>query len=158
MRDFEYLNLTIFPYRSLSRNGFIILMTIISIICISGGLIFWFLGAWPVFGFLGLDIVLIYFAFKINYRSGQMYERLILISKKFKILRSFPSGKKQVWELNPYWAKAEIVKINSNQNQLIIQSENKVVSIGSFLNSYDKEKLEKKISFSLESYRESKKV
>ena len=82
MSNFEFLNLTIFPHRSLSKKGFKILMIIITFICLSGGIVFWLIGAWPVFGFLGLDIVLIYVAFKINYRSGDMYERLLIVSKK----------------------------------------------------------------------------
>jgi len=130
-------------------------MFLVAFICLTGGFIFWYLGAWPVFGFLGLDIVLIYAAFKLNYRSGNMYERLFIISKKLKILRSLPSGKVQIWELNPYWAQANLIEINNHQSQLIIKSKNKAVSIGSFLNSYDKKKLEKKITFSLKNYRES---
>tara|TARA_X000000950_G_scaffold281330_2_gene377727 strand:+ start:474 stop:950 length:477 start_codon:yes stop_codon:yes gene_type:complete len=151
----NYLNLTIFPHRSLSKKGFHLLMFLVAFICLTGGMIFWYLGAWPVFGFLGLDILLIYGAFKLNYRSGSMYERLYIISKKLKILRSLPSGKVQIWELNPYWAEANIVKINRNQSQLIIKSKGKAVSVGSFLNSYDKKKLEKKISYSLKNYKES---
>tara|TARA_B100000941_G_C28378238_1_gene485888 strand:- start:131 stop:610 length:480 start_codon:yes stop_codon:yes gene_type:complete len=154
----DFLNLTIFPHRSLSKKGFTILMCIITFICLTGGAIFWFLGAWPVFGFLGLDIILIYFAFKINYRSGEMYERFQIISQKLRILRSFPSGKMQIWELNPYWAKTEIVDINSNHKQLMIHSKDKSVSVGSFLNNYDKQKLEKKISSSLRSFRESRTI
>lgn len=155
MSNFEFLNLTIFPHRSLSKKGFAILMTIITFICLSGGLVFWFIGAWPVFGFLGLDIILVYLAFKMNYRSGDMYERLLIVSKKLKIFRSFASGKTQVWELNPYWAKAKIIDITKNHCQLLIESENKVVSIGSYLNDYDKRKLKDKIENSLKNYKES---
>ncbi len=155
MSNFEFLNLTIFPHRSLSKKGFTILMAIITFICLSGGLVFWFIGAWPVFGFLGLDIILVYLAFKMNYRSGDMYERLLIVSKKLKIFRSFASGKTQVWELNPYWAKAKIIDITKNHCQLLIESENKVVSIGSYLNDYDKRKLKDKIENSLKNYKES---
>ena len=155
MSQSQYLNLTIFPHRSLSKKGFHLLMFLVAFICFTAGFIFWYLGAWPVFGFLGLDIILIYAAFKLNYRSGNMYERLFIISKKLKILRSLPSGKVQIWELNPYWAQANLIEINNHQSQLIIKSKNKAVSIGSFLNSYDKKKLEKKITYSLKNYRES---
>ena len=87
-----------------------------------------------------------------------MYERFQIISQKLRILRSFPSGKMQIWELNPYWAKTEIVDINSNHKQLMIHSKDKSVSVGSFLNNYDKKKLEKKISSSLKSFRESQTI
>lgn len=155
MTSANYLNLTIFPHRSLSKKGFHLLMFLVAFICLTGGFIFWYLGAWPVFGFLGLDIVLIYVAFKLNYRSGNMYERLFIISKKLKILRTLPSGKVQIWELNPYWAEANLVKINKHQSQLIIRSKDKAVSVGSFLNTYDKKKLKTKISYCLKNYKES---
>tara|TARA_B100000989_G_C19520254_1_gene463806 strand:+ start:2114 stop:2572 length:459 start_codon:yes stop_codon:yes gene_type:complete len=140
-----FLNITIYPHRSLSKNGFAILMTIIIILCSAGGIIFWYLGAWPVFGFFGLDIILIYLAFKINYRSGKIYERLLIASKKLMISRCFPSGKIQTWDLDPRLAYVELVKINNN-SQLLIKSNEKVVSVGSFLNLFDKEKLEKRIN------------
>ena len=104
----DFLNLTIFPSQEPLKKGFTILMCIITFICLTGGAIFWFLGAWPVFGFLGLDIVLIYFAFKINYRSGEMYERFQIISAKTKDSSFLSSGKMQIWELNPYWAKQKL--------------------------------------------------
>ena len=154
MANINFLNLTIYPHRSLSKRGFRILMLIIMVLCLSGGFIFWMLGAWPVFGFFGLDIILIYLAFKINYRSGEVYEHISLASKKFKISRGFPSGKLQVWELDPHWAKVELIK-DKNQSQLFIKSENKVVSIGSFLNSFAKENLGKKINESIQRYRKT---
>ncbi len=152
MPETTFLNLTISPHRSLSKKGFKILMLIVTILCLTGGIIFWFLGAWPVFGFFGLDIVLIYIAFKVSYRRGEIYERLSIVSEKFKISRGFPSGKLQEWELNPYWAKVELITQNKN-TQLLIRSGDKVVSIGSFLNQVAKENLKDTISKSIHKYR-----
>lgn len=154
MNENLFLNLTIYPHRSLSKKGFKILMLVIIFLCLTGGIIFWFMGAWPVFGFFGLDILLIYLAFKINYKSGEVYERIVIASEKFKISRGFPSGKVQTWELNPYWARVELIKIQ-NQSKLIISSKEKVVSIGSFLNMFDKEKLERKINSCIKNYKKS---
>ena len=85
MANNTFLNLTIYPNRSLSKTGFKVLMIIVSFICITCGLVFYFMGAWPVFGFLGLDIALIYFAFKINYRAGKIYENI----KRYNFLICF---------------------------------------------------------------------
>jgi len=154
MSNSTFLNLTIYPHRSLSKFGFRILMLIVTFLCLSGGLIFWMMGAWPVFGFFGLDIILIFLAFKLNYRTGKVYENIKIVSKKFRVSRSFPSGKIQVWDLDPYWARVELIE-KRNQSQLLIRSEKKVVSIGSFLNSFDKKKLEKKIKESIQRYKTS---
>ena len=152
-----FLNLTISPHRSLSKGGFKILMLIVTLLCLTGGIIFWFLGAWPVFGFFGLDILLVYIAFKVSYRRGEIYEKLFIVSKKFKIYRGFPSGKLQEWELNPYWAHVELVTQNKN-TQLIIRSEDKVVSVGSFLNVVAKERLKDTISDSINKYKKTNNI
>ncbi len=154
MYNKSFLNLTIYPHRSLSKKGFKLLMFFVTFICLGCGLVFWKLGAWPVFGFLGLDILLIYLAFKINYSRGKMYENLRIVSKNLRISRCFPTGKLQVWNLNPYWTEVEIVKQNNHVN-LLIRSEDKVVSVGSFLNNFDKKKLLITLEKSLKSYKKS---
>ena len=69
-----FLDITVLPYRSLSKKDFRSLMFIVSFIFFSVGVFFWYIGAWPVFGFLGLDVLLLYYAFKINYKSGEIFE------------------------------------------------------------------------------------
>ena len=58
------------PHRSLSSTGFLIFMLCIGGISFAAGMVFLMLGAWPVFGFFGLDVALVYWAFRANYRSG----------------------------------------------------------------------------------------
>ena len=65
-QDFQ---LVLRPNVSLSRDGFIILMVVFAAICLVAGGFFLAIGAWPVFGFFGLDILFLYLAFRINYRA-----------------------------------------------------------------------------------------
>lgn len=146
-----FLNLTVLPYRSLSKKGFKNLMLVVCFIFFSVGIFFWHIGAWPVFGFLGLDVFLLYYAFRINYKSGEIFETIKLIKQNLLITRNFPSGKKQTWNLEPYWTKVEILNPANHQHNLIIKSKNKVVSLGSFLNYNDKKILLKKIESALKS-------
>ncbi len=152
------LNITVLPYRSLSKKGFRYLMLCVAAVFFSIGVFFWIIGAWPVFGFLGLDVLLLYYAFKMNYKSGEIFENLIIIKEKLLITRNFPSGKIQSWDLEPYWTKAELLKANSHNHNLIIKSKNKVVMIGSFLNFKDKKRLMKKINEALKQYKLSRRV
>jgi|TARA_Y200000002_G_scaffold61804_1_gene47002 uncharacterized membrane protein len=149
--DKIFLNLTVLPYRSLSKKGFKNLMLVVCFIFFSVGIFFWHIGAWPVFGFLGLDVFLLYYAFRINYKSGEIFETIKLIKQNLLITRNFPSGKKQTWNLEPYWTKVEILNPATHQHNLIIKSKNKVVSLGSFLNYNDKKILLKKIESALKS-------
>ena len=62
------------PHRSLGSTGFLILMLCIGALSFACGMMFLLIGAWPVFGFLGLDVLLIYIAFRANFRAARAYE------------------------------------------------------------------------------------
>ncbi len=145
-----FLNITLLPYRSLSKKGFKNLIFIVSFVFFSIGVFFWYIGAWPVFGFLGLDVFLLYYAFKINYKSGEIFETIKIIKENLLITRNFPSGKKQIWNLEPYWTKVEMLSPARHQHNLVIKSKNKVVLLGSFLNYDDKKKIFKQIESALQ--------
>ena len=145
-----FLDITVLPYRSLSKKGFRNLMIIVSLVFFLVGVYFWYIGAWPVFGFLGLDVLLLYYAFKINYKSGEIFETVKIIQQNLLITRNFPSGKKQTWNLEPYWTKVEISNPAKHQHNLIVKSKDKVVLLGSFLNYNDKRKLLTQIESALQ--------
>ena len=96
------------PYRSLSPRGFLILMAALSTVSFIAGVAFWMIGAWPVMGFFGLDVALIYLAFKLNYRSGLAYETIDLTPDLLTLTRVKPTGAKEAIELNPYWARVSL--------------------------------------------------
>src|SRR5262245_10969759 len=52
------------PHRSLSRSGFLLVMLLIGGVSFVGGIVFYAIGAWPIVGFLGLDVLLLYWAFR----------------------------------------------------------------------------------------------
>src|ERR1700675_4628061 len=64
------------PHRSLNRTGFLVLMAFLSLVSFGPGLAFWLMGAWPVFGFFGLDVLAIYWAFRINFRHARAIEEI----------------------------------------------------------------------------------
>ena len=87
------------PHRSLSPKGFIILMAAITAVSFVAGGAFVLLGAWPVFGFFGLDVLLIYFAFRINYHSARIYESIRLTESALTVVRMEPDGQIS-WSIN----------------------------------------------------------
>jgi uncharacterized membrane protein len=96
------------PYRSLSPRGFAILMCVILACTTSIGLAFWLLGAWPVVGFCGLDVVLVQFAFRLNYRAARAAEEISLTRERLSVRKISPSGVAVEAGFNPYWARLEI--------------------------------------------------
>ena len=83
--DKIFLDVTLLPYRSLSKEDLEILCLLFLLFFFSIGVYFWYLGAWPVFGFLGLDVFLLYYAFKINYKSGEIFETIKIIKEIFSL-------------------------------------------------------------------------
>jgi len=121
------------PHRSLSPRGFLILMSVICVISFVGGMAFFLVGAWPVFGFFVLDALAIYYAFRLNYRSARAYERVLISGGKLTITRVSASGKAQDWTFNPYWARVELASRPGRSSQLCIGSHGRSLVLGAFL-------------------------
>ena len=78
-----------------------VFMGAISVVSFGTGLMFYLMGAWPVMGFLGLDVLLVYVAFKLNFRALRLYETVDLNGEALTVTRVAPSGKAQSWNFNP---------------------------------------------------------
>jgi len=96
------------PHRSLTPKGFTIMMSVMTLVCLSIGMWFFLIGAWPVLGFMGLDIVILYLAFKANYRDGRIYETVELTNDHLSITHHPLRGEHSSWQFNPYWVKLKL--------------------------------------------------
>ena len=121
------------PHRSLGPKGFLVLMVILSLISFTAGLVFFFMGAWPVVGFLGLDVLLVYVAFRLNYRAGRLYETVEVISDELTITRVHPSGRTERFACNPYWARVRLAQGRDGRTDLRLHLRGKEMSFGRFL-------------------------
>lgn len=121
------------PYRSLGPTGFLVLMLALSAVSFITGLVFYLAGAWPVLGFLGLDVALVYVAFKLNYRSGRLYETVDLTPARLSWTRVHPSGRREHFECNPYWARVNLREWPDGRTDLRIIAQGKELVFGRFL-------------------------
>src|ERR1700732_4764026 len=97
------------PHRSLSHAGFLVVMTAVGGISFISGMVFLVLGAWPVFGFFGLDVLLVYWAFRANYRAAAAYEEVTVTATELRVRKVSHRGKAAEWIVNPLWVKLERV-------------------------------------------------
>ena len=95
------------PHRSLSANGFLLVMTLVGGLSFIGGMFFFLLGAWPVVGFLGLDVLLVYWAFRANYRAAAAFEEVTVTPSELRVRRVSHRGETAEWTLNPLWTKLD---------------------------------------------------
>jgi uncharacterized membrane protein len=95
------------PHRSLNRTGFLVLMAFIGAVSFVAGLAFWMMGAWPVLGFFGLDALVIYWAFRSNFRSAAATEDIVMTPSELRVRRVSHRGHLTEWSFNPLWVQLE---------------------------------------------------
>ncbi|MEM9232608.1 MAG: DUF2244 domain-containing protein [Pseudomonadota bacterium] len=121
------------PNRSLSWSGFRQVMAIVVTFNVINALIYYFAGAWPVVFFCGLDILIVWLAFRLSYKQGQRHERIMLTDDALWVSRVLPSGHETRWKLNPYWVRVEIDRPVEHETQLRLVEKGKTLIVGSFL-------------------------
>ena len=121
------------PHRSLGPTGFLVLMAALAGISFATGIAFLLIGAWPVLGFFGLDVALVYVAFKLNYRSGRLYETVELTPAKLTWTRVHPSGRCERFDCNPYWARVNLREWPDGRTDLRLIAQGKELVFGRFL-------------------------
>jgi uncharacterized membrane protein len=137
------------PHRSLSRQGFLIVMIAVGAISFVGGMAFLLMGAWPVFGFFGLDAALIYVAFRVNFRDGERYERVRLADDGLEVLQVAPGGAETRLSFPPYWTR---VLVNED-GCLVLRAHGKSVELGRFLIEHEKESFSAALDTALQRFR-----
>src|SRR3954468_12310752 len=96
------------PHRSLNRTGFLAVMLFLSIVSFVTGLVFLMMGAWPVFGFFGLDVLVIWWAFKVNFRSARAREEIVVTPTELRVRRVSHRGQVVEWSFNPLWVRLDM--------------------------------------------------
>jgi uncharacterized membrane protein len=127
------------PHRALSHRAFLVLMGCLGTISFAVGIGFWMLGAWPVFGFFGLDLLAIYIAFKVVFARGRASEEILITPNELRVRRTSHRGQVVEWVLNPLWVRLEkIVHAEFGVEQLYLVSSGRRVSVASFLGAEEK--------------------
>jgi uncharacterized membrane protein len=128
------------PHRSLSPVGFLIFMTVLGGLSFATGMVFLLAGAWPVFGFLGLDVLLVYWAFKLNYRSALAYEQVTVTPSELTVRKVSHHGRVREWTLNPLWVRLQRdVHEEFGLQRLFLESQGRQLTIAGFLPPQEKE-------------------
>ncbi|MBM85408.1 MAG: hypothetical protein CMM47_05245 [Rhodospirillaceae bacterium] len=121
------------PHRSLSSVGFLLLMGSLVGLSIAIGAGFMLVGAWPVIGFLGIDVALIYLVFHISYKSGRRSERIRLTCNSLEVLVLDESRPMCRTIIQPYWARVELKTLVGGRKRLLIRSHGRTLEVGAFL-------------------------
>ncbi len=127
------------PHRSLSATGFFLVMGAYGLLSFVAGLACMLAGAWPVIGFLELDVLLLYWAFRINYRRAAAYEEVKVTPVALTVRKVSHLGTVREWVLNPLWVKLDkVVHEEYGIERLFLASRGKQLTIASFLGPAEK--------------------
>ncbi len=138
------------PHRSLGRTGFLLLMGFFGLISFIAGMVFLIVGAWPVFGFFGLDVLLLYWAFRLNYRHAGAYEEVKVTPSTLTVRKVSHHGREREWVLNPLWTRLD--KESHEEygiERLFLVARGKELAIASFLGPDEKANFAKELGQAL---------
>ena len=142
------------PHRSLNRTGFLVLMGFVIAVSFAAGLVFTLMGAWPVLGFFGLDVLAIYWAFRVNYRRSQATEEITMTPSELRVRRVSHRGHVAEWVLNPVWVQLDQkTHAEFGIERLYLLSRGRRVSIASFLGADEKASFAKALTAALQAAR-----
>jgi uncharacterized membrane protein len=150
----ELFSALLTPHRSLNRTGFLVLMAFLSVVSFAAGLAFLLMGAWPVFGFFGLDVLVIYWAFRINFRRAKASEEIRVTPSELRLRRVSHRGHVVEFVLNPLWVQLD-QKIHAEYGieKLYLLSRGRRVAIASFLGPDEKASFAKALTAALQAAR-----
>ncbi|TIW25941.1 MAG: DUF2244 domain-containing protein, partial [Mesorhizobium sp.] len=138
--DEPFFHALLTPHRSLGRTGFFVLMGALSFGWLATGAFFLSRGAWPVFGFFGLDVIAVYIAFRVNYRAARAREEVSVSRTSLDIRKTAPSGRSEAHRFNPFWARFSIARhAEIGITRMAVEAQGQTVSIGSFLDPVSRE-------------------
>ncbi|MFO1079743.1 MAG: DUF2244 domain-containing protein [Reyranellaceae bacterium] len=138
------------PHRSLSQDGFKWLIRGVIVANLLIGLPLYMLGAWPVLGFMGIDVYLLWWLFQRNYFDARRSETLTLTDRELIVDRLSPEGEREQHRLDAYWLRLEL---QGDAERLVLISRGNRLVVGRFLAPNVREKVAEELEAALAAFR-----
>ncbi len=135
---------TLTPHRSLTPTGKKVVIGLVAALALVPGIIWFSLGAWPVVGFMGLDVLAIWAALTISMRGGKAFEVVTLWPTSLELKKVDAKGAEEVLSFVPKSVKFVIDRdYNERVTALWLKSDTKKIPLGAFLSADEKLSLSK---------------
>jgi uncharacterized membrane protein len=141
------------PHRSLPPGGFLALMLCVAGASFAAGILFVRIGAWPVGGFFGLDVALLYLALRLNYRDAGSREVLRLQGSELVVERIGRRGETRHWRMPAFWLRVELIEARDGGNRLIVTTHGHSLPIGGFLSPGERRDLARELDGALKRWK-----
>ena len=142
---------TLTPHRSLTRQGFIVLMAVIAALNLAIGLFFYIIGAWPVVGFMGLDVALIWWAFNKNFADARRAERIEITAHELVLERLSEKCPPRQQRFVRRWVRVELEEDRERERvgSLYLRFKGKRTEIASFLGAEERQAFARELQAAL---------
>jgi uncharacterized membrane protein len=150
----ELFSALLTPHRSLNRTGFLVVMAFVCVVSFAAGLAFLLMGAWPVLGFFGLDVLAIYWAFRINFRHARAREEILMTPSELRVRRVSHRGHVMEFVLNPLWVQLDRkTHAEFGIEKLYLVSKGRRIGIARFLGPEEKSSFANALTAALQAAR-----
>lgn len=99
------LHVRLTSHRSLDAQGRAVLLAVFGLGSLAASVPFFLMGAWPVIGFFGLDVVALAWALRANARAARAYEDVRVTPIEFAVAQVSDAGERREWRFNPFWSR-----------------------------------------------------
>lgn len=122
------------PHRSLTTGNFRILMLVFAAAGVFTSVPFIAMGAWPVAGFMGLDVAILYVAFRVNFDAARAYEHILVTPLELLLAKVSAKGSRREFRFHPAWTRLDKVEHEEfGVMRVALRSRGRSVEIGGFL-------------------------
>lgn len=122
------------PHRSLTRRQARVIIVAVAFVTTTLSIPFFVMGAWPVVGFLGLDVLALALAFAASFRSARAYEDIALTPLELRFAKVGVRGDRREWRFNPAWVRlVRREHVEFGLLRLALASRGRQVEVGRFL-------------------------
>lgn len=127
------------PHRSLSLRGARLVVVLVALASAVASIPFIVLGFWPVAGFYGLDVIILWLALRASLNEGRSYEELVVSPWELHLRKVPYRGLPQEWRFNPLWTRlTRHEHAEFGVQALALVSRGERVAVGSFLSPDEK--------------------
>lgn len=131
----------IVPHRSLGRRGSLLLVSAIGLCSAGIALRFWFIGAWPVMAFSGVEVVLVVSLLAMNFRHARAHELITLNPAEITVVQTDHRGRRQSFSLPSAWLQVTLETPDDRGCRLLLRSHGRGREVGALLHTPEKQSL-----------------
>jgi uncharacterized membrane protein len=141
-----YLDAVLEPPRSLSARGFNRVMMILGGLSLFSSAVFLTLGAWPVVGFLGLEILAVWLVFNWSFRSQTARTYVRVTADAVDVRKVDGWGRERHARVSAFFARVELDRTASGPNALRLATSARAYALGEHLTPRERESFARRLT------------